>query len=142
VTAVVLVLVVAAGYLWYSTTIVCACYNPTSPRTTTLTNGTNEYVLPLANGDYSISTKVGGIFIIQLSTNGGSTGYSLNITSSSGISYLNSTLVSSSTEPGAPVTYNYFFKATQPGSQSIALVYERTFSGQIGDTIDVSVSVS
>jgi predicted secreted protein len=112
------------------------------PATTALANGTEVYIIPTVNGTYQMTASKGETFAIQLSSNGGSTGYSWNFKESSGIAYVNSTLVSASQLVGGPITYNYFFMANQAGSQTITLVYERTFSNSIADIIDIIVTVS
>lgn len=85
------------------------------------------YVYPTSNMTASISAKVGETFIIQLSSNGASTGYDWNVSTSGGIQYINYTVVSTSTLLGGPQVRNYFFKAVQAGSQTITLKYERAF---------------
>ena len=110
---------------------------------TTSYHGSPEYIYPIANLAPTISVKLGQTFVIQLSSNGGSTGYTWSVSASRGISFLNQTLVSSSPEPGAPVVYKYFFRATQAGSQTILLHDMRQFPPySVEATINALVSVS
>ena len=105
--------------------------------------GVAEYVYPSSNLTSSISGTVGETFIIQLSSNAGSTGYDWKVSTSTGIQYLNYTVVSTSTLAGGPQVRNYFFRAVQAGSETIALQNERLFAPYtIAATINVEVAVS
>lgn len=116
---------------------------PTTSETTTLQNGVAEYAYPTSNLSSSISAKVGETFIIQLSSNAGSTGYDWNVTSSSGIRYLNYTVVSTSNLVGGPQLRNYFFRAVEAGNQTIALRDQRLFAPYyVAATINLQVTVS
>lgn len=139
-----LLIVVASITVWaYSSYVVCACYNPTAVETKTLPNGTVVYIYPtIGSATSDISVNKSQTFIVQLQNNGGSTGYDWNVKTSAGIRFVNSTTVSGSGVPGAPVTQYYYFQATQAGSQSISLVYERSFSGEIYATITIYATVS
>lgn len=118
-------------------------FNPPRPGTTTSSNGVAEYVYPTSNLTSSISAKVGDTFIIQLSSNAGSTGYDWKVTTSTGIQYLNYTVVSTSTLIGGPQVRNYFFGAVKAGSQTITLQDERPFGPPaIAATINLEVAVS
>ncbi len=103
-------------------------------------NGVAEYVYPSSNLTSSISATVGETFIIQLSSNAGSTGYDWNVSTSTGIQYLNYTVVSTSTLIGGPQVRNYFFRAVQAGTQTITLRDERSFAPYaIAATINLQV---
>ena len=138
-TALAIGIIAAAAVIYFSR----SGPSPGNQRTTTLPDGTVEYIYPTADMSPQIAAKVGQTFIVQLQSNGGSTGYDWNITTSAGIEYLNATLTSSSSAPGAPVTYDYFFKATQTGSQSISFQDMRQFSPyEVEATINAEVLVS
>ncbi|MDG6963835.1 MAG: protease inhibitor I42 family protein [Nitrososphaerota archaeon] len=102
--------------------------NVTSEGTTILPNGTVVYSYPTANLSPSISVQVDQVFVVQLSSNAGSTGYDWNVSSSGGIEFLNYTVVSTSNLAGGAQARDYYFRATQPGSQSITFQYTRRFS--------------
>ncbi len=106
-------------------------------------NGAAEFVYPSSNLTSSISVKAGETFAIQLSSNAGSTGYDWNVSTSAGIQYLNYTVVSTSTLMGGPQVRNYFFRAVQPGNQTITLRDQRPFAPYaIAATINLQVAVS
>ena len=106
-------------------------------------NGVAEYVYPSSNLTSSISATVGETFIIQLSSNAGSTGYDWNVSTSAGIQYLNYTVVSTSTLIGGPQVRNYFFRAVQAGAQTITLRDERSFATYAtAATINLQVAIS
>src|SRR5208337_3497409 len=84
-------------------------------------NGVAVYVYPSSNLISSISTTVDGTFIVQLSSNAGSTGYDWNVSTSAGIQYLNYSVVSTSPLIGGPQVRDYLFRAIQAGSQTITL---------------------
>ena len=123
-------------------------YTTTTSQTKTVTQtralpGVIEYVYPSSNLTSSISATVGETFIIQLSSNAGSTGYDWNVSTSTGISYLNYTAVSTSTLIGGPQIRNYFFRAVQAGNETIILRDERPFVPYaIAATINLQVTVS
>jgi len=109
----------------------------------TPSGGTAKYILATTNQTVSISARVDQTFIVQLQSNAGSTGYDWNVTTSSGIQYVNYTVVSTSTLIGGPQTRNYFFRAVQTGSQTITLRDMRSWAPYpVADTIDLRVSVS
>jgi predicted secreted protein len=106
-------------------------------------NGVAKYTYPISNVTNSISATVGETFIVQLSSNAGSTGYDWNVSTSSGIQYLNYTIVSTSPLIGGPQIRNYFFRAVQAGAQTMTLRDERPFPPYaIAATIDLQVTVS
>lgn len=116
------------------------------PETTTLSNGMVLYVYPSLNAstniESSITSSTGETFGIQLSSNGGSTGYDWVISTSSGIRSLGNSAVSVSNLPGGQVVRNYYFESLQPGAQSITLQDRRQFSPyDVSATILVHVSV-
>src|SRR3989442_14511475 len=62
---------------------------------------------------------------------------------SSGIQYFNFTVVSTSHLPGGSQFRNYFFKAVQPGSQTITMQDQRVFAPyNTRSTVSIRVSVS
>lgn len=99
------------------------------------------YVYPTANTNASISATVGETFIVKLNATA-STGYDWNVSTSTGIQYVNYTVVYTSPLIGGPQVRNYFFKAIQAGSQTITLTYEQGFSHTIAATINLKVAVS
>jgi len=109
----------------------------------TSSNGVAEYVYPSSNLTSSISATIGETFIIQLSSNAGSTGYDWNVSTSAGIQYLNYTVVSTSALIGGPQVRNYFFRAVQAGTQTVTLRNERPFAPHsVAATINLQVTVS
>ena len=107
------------------------------------TGRTAEYVYPTADGNPTISAKVGEVFAIQLSSNAGSTGYDWSVSCSDGVRYINYTVVSTSSLVGGPQVRNYFFHALSAGSQTITLVDRRSFAeNDVAATISVRVTVS
>jgi predicted secreted protein len=116
---------------------------PGGESTTTAPGGTVEYAYPTANGNPTISVRVGEVFAIQLNSNSGSTGYDWVVSSSAGIQFLNYTVVSTSSLIGGPQVRNYFFHVSSIGSQTITFRDMRSFApGDVAATIDVQVSVS
>jgi len=113
-----------------------------------ISNSTFPYVgsvVFMSTGDInsSISAVTGESFVIQLQDNPASTGYDWNISTTAGVSYLNSTAVSAGSAPGSSPARNYLFQATQVGNSSITLLYQQLVSPHaVQDTIDVQVSVS
>jgi predicted secreted protein len=106
-------------------------------------DGVAKYVYPSSNLSSSISARVGDTFIVQLSSNAGSTGYDWYVSASTGIQYLNYTVVSTSTLIGGPQVRDYFFKAVQAGTQTITLRDERPFAPYaVVATINLEVVVS
>jgi predicted secreted protein len=106
-------------------------------------NGAAEYVYPSSNLASFISATVGETFIIQLNSNAGSTGYDWNVSTSTGIQYLNYTVVSTSMLIGGPQIRDYFFRAVQAGTQTITLRDERPFAPYaIAATINLQVVIS
>jgi len=105
-------------------------------------NGVAGYVYPTSNYVSYISVRVGETFIAQFSSTG-SAGYDWKVTTSSGIQYLNFTVVSTSHLPGGSQVRNYFFKAVQPGSQTITMQDQRVFAPyNTLSTVSIRVSVS
>jgi len=95
------------------------------------------------NSPTSIVAQLGKTFIIQLSSDAGSTGYDWNVTTSSGIRYINYTVIANSTAPGESQERDYFFRALQRGNQTITLVDRRLFAPyNVSQTIFLQVSVS
>lgn len=106
-------------------------------------NGVAEYAYPTSNLSSTIDATAGETFIIQLSSNAGSTGYDWNVGTSAGIRYLNYTVVFTSALIGGAQVRNYFFQAVQAGTQTITLRDERLFaSNAIAATINLQVDVS
>ena len=139
--AVILVVVAASGasYLLLSTPTPSAA---TTEGTTTLANGTVVYSYPTADLSASITIQVGQTFAVRLSSNAGSTGYDWNVSSSGGVEFLNYTVVSPSTLAGGPQLRDYYFRASQPGSQSVTLKDQRQFSPyEAAATISIGVTV-
>lgn len=103
-------------------------------------------ILSQGNLSGSIVARENEVFVIHLAANTGSTGYDWNVTTSSGVHYLNYTTTQAGTLPGAPSQRDYFFKALTPGAATITLVYARlppAFSvTQIAGTIHVSVEIT
>ncbi len=100
------------------------------------------YAYPSSDLTSSISAGVGETFIIQLSSNAGSTGYDWNVTTSSGIHFLNYATVSSATLPGGSDVRNYSFRADETGTQTITLVDQRPWTPyETAATIIVQVTV-
>src|SRR5208337_3755037 len=110
---------------------------------TSPSNGVAEYTYPSYNLTSTISAKVGETFIVQLSSNAGSTGYDWNVSTSKGVQYLNYTVVATSALMGGPQVRNYFFRAVQAGTQTITLRDERPFGPySVASTINLTVAVS
>lgn len=121
----------------------------TTPTTTTLpqANAVVAYVYPYAypnsTVNSTINTTAGSTFIAQLSSNAGSTGYDWKVSTSTGITYLNYTVVSTSNLPGGPQVRDYYFRALQAGSQTITLKDERPWEPNvIAAIINLDVNVS
>jgi predicted secreted protein len=114
----------------------------TAGETTTLTNGLTEYIYPTANLTSLISARVNETFIVQLSSNAGSTGYDWKITTSAGMLYLNYSVVSTSANAGGPQVRDYYFRALLGGNQTIDLRNERLFAPYtVSSTIHIQVPV-
>ena len=127
---------VVAGDEWGN--LAFAYFVVTSPS-----NGVAQYVYPSSNLTSSISVTVGETFVIQLSSNAGSTGYDWSVGASTGIQYINYTVVSTSALPGGPQIMNFFFRAVQAGTQTITLRDARSFAPYaIAATINLQVAVS
>ena len=106
-------------------------------------NGVPVFAYPTSNLTSSISATVDGTFIVQLSSNAGSTGFDWNVSTSAGIQYLNYTVVSTSPLIGGPQVRDYFFRAVQTGSETITLRDERPFAPHaVVATIDLQVDVT
>ncbi len=114
------------------------------PSGTTTTQGPpNEYEFPTANTTSTISAKVGEVFLIQLESNAGSTGFDWKVTTSSGIHYINYTSVSTTTMMIGGELRHYYFRALAAGDQTITLQDMRSFDpSQIAATIELSVAVT
>lgn len=112
----------------------------TVAQSATATTGGQDYPTPSLNS--SVSVLVGGTFAIQLSSDAGSTGYDWKVSTSTGIQYLNYTVVSTGTLVGSSQMRDYFFRAVQAGSQTIILQNERSFAPYaIAETINIVVAV-
>ncbi|MDG6904606.1 MAG: protease inhibitor I42 family protein [Nitrososphaerota archaeon] len=122
------ILLSVAGYLAFYHGTSRTTSNTQNAITTTTTNGSPVYVYPTSNLSSAISARLGETFGVQLSSNAGSTGYDWNVSSSSGIQFINYTVVSTSTLVGGPEVRDYWFRASQAGNQSITLRDERQFS--------------
>ncbi len=115
-----------------------------NPSGTSTTQGPpQEFEFPTANATSSFSARVGEVFIIQLNSNAGSTGFDWKVTTSIGIHYINYTAV-----PEAPMMLggevrHYYFRALNVGNQTITLQNMRTWEPtQIPATIDLAVAVN
>jgi predicted secreted protein len=101
------------------------------------------YVYPTSNQSYSISANNSETFGVQLTSNAGSTGYDWNVSSSSGIQYLNYTVVSNSNLAGGSQVRDYWFKVTQASAQTVTLQDKRQFAPyDVTATIQIQVTVS
>lgn len=97
------------------------------------------------NLSVSISAAAGETFVIRLGTNP-STGYDWNVTTSGQVSFVHWTAVGGGGAIGAPVTRDYEFVASTPGSATITLLYERAppafSSTDVAKTLVISVEVT
>jgi predicted secreted protein len=134
---IVVVVVGVAGALWIT-------YAPSgNAQATTLADGTIKYAFSTANQNPSITGKVGEIFIVQLSSNAASTAYDWAVSTSSGVQYLNYTVVSTSALIGGPQVRNYFFHITGSGSQTVILQDKRPFAPfDVAATITLHLTAS
>ncbi len=111
--------------------------------TTTTQSGPKEYEYPTANASSAISAAVGEVFIIQLNSNAGSTGFDWNVTSSTGIHYINYTAVTDNPMIIGGEVRHYYFRALASGNQSITLLDVRAFDpSHVAARIDLRVTVA
>ena len=111
--------------------------------TTTTQSAPKEYEFPTANATSTISAAAGEVFLIQLESNAGSTGFDWKVTCSSGIQYINYTSVSTSTVMIGGELRHYYFRALTPGIETITLQNMRSFDpSQIAATIELEVTVA
>ena len=107
----------------------------------TLPDGTVSSFIQ-GNTSTSISAQLDESFSLQLSTNAGSAGYEWNVSTSSGIRYVNYTVASTSTISGGPQVRDYNFEAVQPGNQSIVLQDMQQFAPHtVAATLTIQVEV-
>ena len=111
--------------------------------TTTTQAAPKEYEFPTANATSTISAAVGEVFLIQLQSNAGSTGFDWKVTCSSGIQYINYTSVSTATMMIGGELRHYYFRALAPGNETITLQNMRFFDpSQVAATIELRVTIS
>ncbi|MDG7007227.1 MAG: protease inhibitor I42 family protein [Nitrososphaerota archaeon] len=111
--------------------------------TTTTPTAPKEYEFPTADATSTISAAVGEVFLVQLESNAGSTGFDWKVTCSGGIQYINYTSVSTSTVMIGGELRHYYFRALTPGNESITLQNMRFFDpSQIAATIELKVTVT
>jgi predicted secreted protein len=102
----------------------------------------STWTVPTSNATIPFSPlTVGETFIIQLSANP-STGYDWNVTTTTGIMYVNYAVVGPPPPCcGYPVTRDYFFIVTATGPQTITLRYMRSFAPSVSPTI-ITINVN
>jgi len=147
--ALVVVIAVAAFEVYEGSSSSSNNFSTTFPTTfQPISNSTFPYVptvivLSTASVNSTISVVTGESFVLQLTDNPSSTGFDWNITTSSGVNYLNYTVASTGASPGGSPARNYLFQAAQVGNFSITLLYQRLVSPHdVQATIDVQVSVT
>ncbi len=110
---------------------------------TTTQSGPNEYEFATENATSSISARVGEVFVIQLNSNAGSTGFDWKVASSAGIHYINYTAVQEEPMMIGGEVRHYYFRALAAGNQTITLQNMRSWDpSQIPATIDIRVAVA
>ena len=109
---------------------------------TTTQSPPREYQFPTANTTSTISAAVGEVFLVQLESNAGSTGFDWKVTTSSGIQYINYTSVTTTTMIGGEMRH-YYFRAVTTGNQTITLQDMRSWDpSRIPATIELKVTVA
>lgn len=113
-----------------------------SGTSTTTQSGPNEYEFPTQNATSTIPARVGEVFLVQLISNAGSTGFDWRVTCSDGIHYINYTSVSTTTVMIGSDLRHYYFRAVTEGNQTITLENMRLFDpSQVAAVIDLTVVV-
>ena len=110
--------------------------------TTTTQSAPKEYSFPTANATSTISAAVGDVFLIQLESNAGSTGFDWRVTTSGGVQYINYTSVTTTTMIGGEMRH-YYFRAVTAGNQTVTLQDMRPWDpSQVAATIELRVTVT
>jgi len=108
-----------------------------TPSNTTPSNG----VFGAGDNGKTVTINDGSTFSINLTENP-STGYSWNVSSTSGLTIINDTFTQGACMPGASGTHEWTIKAIGKGQQQFTAVYKRPWEPTMGNETTFTLNVN